>query len=226
MAIQTNADLQSQIAAYLNRSNLTQQIPTFIQLCEARIYYGCKEKGLESAPLRIAPMEQAAHATFSEQKVALPADFLAKRVLLLYDGIQTGCDSPPGGVRELDYLTPVVFWRRYAHQTTGKPRNFTIGNGNIILGPIPDGSYTGEVLYYQTFPALTLPGDSNWILDNAPGAYLWGSLIEAYRYIRNMDQAAAAANTFSGIINALNDSDQADAFSGSAWQETPDMYAP
>ena len=39
MAIATTADLKAAIANFLNRANLTAQIPTFIQLAETRIAY-------------------------------------------------------------------------------------------------------------------------------------------------------------------------------------------
>lgn len=214
MTIATYADLKTQIATYLNRSNLTTQIPIFIQLAETRIYYGCKEVPFVSEPLRIQAMEQSSYTTFGAQTVALPSDYLAHRRLYL--------SSNAGRV---DFLTPPAFWDLYVSGCSGQPKNFTIEAGNLVLGPIPDSSYTGRLLYYKKFSALASDSDTNWILTNAPGAYLQGALLEAYRYVRNMEQAQAALNTFTGIINALNDSNKSDVYAA-PWAATPDSSTP
>lgn len=214
MTISTYADLKTQIATYLNRSNLTTQIPVFIQLAETRIYYGCKEVPFISEPLRIQAMEQSSYTSFSTQTVALPSDYLSHRRMYL-----TTC----GG--RLDFMPPPAFWDKYDYTGSAQPRNFTIEAGNIVFGPSPDGTYTSRLLYYKKFSALASDSDTNWILTNAPGAYLQGALLEAYRYVRNMEQAQAALNTFTGIINALNDANKSDVYAA-PWASVPDSSTP
>jgi len=65
------ASLQSQIAAWLNREDLTAQIPVFIQFVEADI----------NTRLRTREMIVRATATSSAEYVQLPADWPAAAAL-------------------------------------------------------------------------------------------------------------------------------------------------
>jgi hypothetical protein len=214
MTISTFVDLKSQIATYLNRSNLTAQIPILVQLAETRIYYGNKEAPFVSEPLRIQAMEQSYDVAISAQTAALPSDYLAHRRLYL---------TSDGG--RLDFMMPTAFWDRYNYGASGQPKKFTIEAGNLVFGPIPDTTYTGKLLYYRKFSALAADSDTNWILANAPGVYIQGALIEAYRFVRNMEQAQAALNAFTGIVNALNGADKSDVYAA-PWAATPDCSTP
>ena len=56
-------------------------------------------------------------------------------------------------------------------------------SGNFILGPTPDDNYTVELHYYYDPPSIVTTGTS-WYGDNAESALLYGSLIEAYTYMK------------------------------------------
>ena len=66
MSITTYAELQTAVGDFLNRSDLTATIPTFIDLCEAQL----------QRDIRHWKMEQRATSTAAGQSVALPVDFL------------------------------------------------------------------------------------------------------------------------------------------------------
>ena len=55
--------------------------------------------------------------------------------------------------------------------------------GNFILGPTPDNTYTVELHYYYD-PASIVTAGTSWYGDNAESALLYGSLIEAYTYMK------------------------------------------
>jgi hypothetical protein len=215
MTIATNADLLAQIAAFANRANLTTQIPYFVQLCETRIYYGSREPNFTTDPLRIRAMEQSSYTSFNAQKIALPSDFLASRRLYI--------DTAGGS--EIAFMPPDQFWKRYLNSTSSVPKSYTVEGENIVLGPAPDSAYTGRLLYYKKFTALSAGTDTNWILANSPGIYLSGSLAELFRYARNMDQATAHLATFSGLVNALNVADKSDRYA-SPWAAVSDTGNP
>lgn len=217
MTISTFADLKSQVASFLNRSNLTAQIPVFVQLAEARLAYGSKEAPFESEPLRIRAMETSADLSLvgGTQTVALPTEFLQQRRLYI-------SASP---IIQCDYLTPTLFWENWISSTSGPPTEFTIEGENIVFGPTPDTAYTGKILYYKKFTALSADTDTNWLLTNAPAAYLHGTLLEAYRFVRNMEQATASLNSFCGAVNALNDANKLDRFTG-PWTARSDTGNP
>lgn len=216
MTIATYADLKSQVATFLNRSNLTTQIPTLVQLAETRIAYGSREGALQCEPLRIRSMETSADVTISAQTAALPTGYLQSRRLYL--------NSNP--VAELNYVVPDVFWKLYAWQGSAQPTHFTVEGENFVFGPTPDSTYTGKSLYYKKFTPLSADLDTNWLLTNAPAVYLHGTLMEAYRFVRNMEKAMDEHSAFIGAVNALNLSDKADRYSGSPWQAVSDTGNP
>jgi hypothetical protein len=200
MTISTFADLKSQVATFLNRSNLTSQIPYYVQLAETRIAYGSKEPPFETAPLRVRAMETRAYATFNAQSIQLPTGYLQQRRLYLA--------ATPNG--KLNYETPDSFWTDARTGTSGQPVIYTVEGEAFYLAPTPDTSYTGNILYYKKFTALSADADTNWILANAPNVYLYGTLLEAFSHIRNMEQAQLNAVKFAGMVNALNSADKAD----------------
>lgn len=215
MTISTNADLKSQVAAILNRSNLTAQIPFFTQRAETRIAYGSEEAPFKSDPLRIRAMEQASYATFNAQSIALPDSYLQHKRLYL--------SLVPNGV--LKYFTPTDFWNDTRAGTSGQPRIFTIEAGAFYLAPTPDTSYTGKILYYKKPTALSADADTNTILTDQPNVYLFGTLLEGFSYARNNEQAQIYANKFAGAINSANTADKADRHS-SPWASRPDTWTP
>ena len=77
-----------------------------------------------------------------------------------------------------------------ASSTSGLPKyyaqfdgDFGGDSGNFILGPTPDDNYTVELHYYYDPPSIVTTGTS-WYGDNAESALLYGSLIEAYTYMK------------------------------------------
>lgn len=57
---------------------------------------------------------------------------------------------------------------------------------NFILGPTPDQAYTVELHYYYRPASITAGADgaTSWLSENAPNALLYGSLVEAYTYMK------------------------------------------
>jgi len=57
---------------------------------------------------------------------------------------------------------------------------------NLILAPIPDSAYALEMHYLYRPNSLTAGGDSGttWLSENAEVALLYGTLVEAYTYLK------------------------------------------
>ena len=64
-------------------------------------------------------------------------------------------------------------------------------NGNLILGPTPDQSYQVELHYYYDPPSIVDTGTS-WLGENAETALLYGSLVEAYVFMKGDGDLMAA----------------------------------
>ncbi len=203
MSISTYGQLKTALEHWLNRANLTSRIPEFIVMAEARIHYGSMEPPFQSDPLRIRAMENAVTATISTQRTQLPTGYLQQRRLYLA--------SDP--VRNLNYVAPEQFWSTWVSSTSGLPKQFTVEGEEFVVGPSPDGNYTAKLLYYKKFTSFSDESDTNWLLTNAPQAYLHGALIEAHKFTRNQNEAQSSHAAFVGIINALQTADKSDRYS-------------
>lgn len=184
MAITTNAELEAAVANWLDRTDLTDRIPEFITLAEARF----------NRVIRAPDMLTRDDAfTIDSQYEDLPTGFLeASRVVLL---------TTP--VVELEYLTPQELSDvRHRRTSSGKPAYYSVVGGSFEFLPSPDTSYTASLLYYKTLTAVS--SSFNWLATNHPDIYLFGALCEAEPYIRDdarmamwkmrLDQALAELN--------------------------------
>lgn len=182
----TYAELQAEIANWLDRDDLTAEIVTCIQLCEARF----------NRTLWAAEREEAVtlEATAASPNVALPANFSAMRSIHIVG-------SP------LIILEPMALnLLRIAHRSgeQGQPANFAITGGDtLVLGPAPDGDYTIILDYYRTIPALTASNTTNWLLTANPDLYLSAALVEASLLIKDEERARLWEAKTSALIDEI-----------------------
>jgi hypothetical protein len=196
MAILNYADLQATIANYLARSDLTAQIPSFIQLAEVRL----------RRDLRIRQMLKSATTTTTggDQTVALPTDFLQLRDLFV--------ETNP--IRAVEYVTPSVFSRNARVTESGLPVYYTIIASEFKFAPVPDSNYTLQILYYANPPFLTNTNPSNEFLAVCPDLLLYGSLVEAEPYLMNDSRIQLWAGMYDRGVAALTAADDASENSG------------
>jgi hypothetical protein len=197
MAIITNySTLQSTIADYLNRQDLTAQIPTFIQLAEADM----------NTRLRCREMIVRATTTNDDEFVRLPLDFLESINLQLTDG-----QSPLRFVTldEADIINK--------RQTYNAPTFYSLMNGAIELVPPPatGADVEIEMVYYGKITALSTENTSNWLLLKAPDVYLYGALVHAAPFLMDDQRISVFGSFYSQRIEALNDESQKSLHSGS-----------
>lgn len=161
MALDSYASLKAVISDYLDRDDLADQIDDFIDLAEAR----------HKREIRIREMQQRAQASASGRYLALPSGFLEmKTIRLLTD--------------PLTVLTDVNFheMNRLRSETSGTPTYFTI-HEEIEFDVTPDTTYTAEMIYYESFTALSDTNTSNGLLVRAPDVYLYGALLSAAPFL-------------------------------------------
>ena len=64
------------------------------------------------------------------------------------------------------------------------PEYYAIFDSNsFLLGPTPDYAYTAELHYYY-YPESIVTATTTWLGDNFDSALLYGSLLEAYTYMK------------------------------------------
>lgn len=166
MSLSTYSDLQTQVANWLHRSDLTAYIPDFITLFEAAA----------ARKLRVRPMEVTTTLTPSVGSVALPVDYLGWRRL-----------TWTGSARvELQYVHPSILQAYFPDSPTDTPSMFTIEGGNILIRPLDTTAL--EFVYYAKNGALS--STLNWLYTNHPDIYLFGTLAEAQGFKVDADKLA------------------------------------
>jgi hypothetical protein len=168
MTIQTWSDLQSAIANWIARADLSANIPDFIALFESAA----------NRRLRLRQQESAATLNVSSGVAALPADYLAWRRV-------TWTGQFP---RELEYVHPSYLHALYPTLPADVPRLFTIEGSTLTVAPTDDSALTFD--YFQKVPALSSTNVSNWLLAAAPDLYLFGALAEAHGFVKDTESLA------------------------------------
>lgn len=160
-------------------------------------------------------METRVQADVSSEYMALPDDFLAMRNFQLNTSPRT----------RLEYATPEYLDAKYPDSTaTGQPKFYTLVGGEIQLAPVPGGTYTAEMDYYAK---LDIASDTtNWVLTNAPRAYFYGAMAEAYRFMKD-DKRAVQYDALQEIaIQDIEKADDKDQYPDFGLQMRADIGAP
>lgn len=197
MAINSFTTLKSAISNWLDRDDLSDQLPDFISLNEA----------LFNRVLRIRPMETiVTDATVSGTKAYdLPTGYVQMREIHL--------DTTP--VTSLQYISPEMLYRVWAGSSSGKPDSYSIIGDKIYFGPTPDSDYNYTMTYYKTFDALSDSNTTNWVILNAPDVYLYGALLQAEPFLQNDQRIPVWERGLRQALSDLQSQDDKDRHSGS-----------
>ena len=142
-------------------------IPTFIKNCEERLLY--------LVDLDYFRKNATATTTLGNKYLALPSDFLSPFSLsVTANGSQLFLLN-----KDVEYL------QEYNPTgTQGVPKYYALFDiNNFLLEPTPAAAYPVEMHYYYKPPSIVDTGTS-WLGDNAEQALLYGSLFEAYTYMK------------------------------------------
>tara|TARA_B100001093_G_C26335743_1_gene803850 strand:- start:17 stop:664 length:648 start_codon:yes stop_codon:yes gene_type:complete len=169
----TLATLKTAIQDYTDNSETTfvTHLPDFIKAAE--------EKILKSVDLDYFRKNVTSAFTSSDQFLTIPSDYLASFSLQI----------TTSGSESFLLQKDVNFLREYtpSASTTGVPKYYSrFDVDNFIVSPTPDSNYALELHYYYRPASITAGADggTTWISTNAPFALLYGSLIEAYYYMK------------------------------------------
>ena len=169
----TYAELKSLIQNYLQNTEtqFVSDLPSIIKQAEERI--------LKTIQLPVFRKNVSGTLTSGNEYLATPTDFL--------DNFSLSFTS--SGSQTFLLFKDVNFIREaYPNSsTTGTPKHYALfDDGSFIIGPTPDSSYAVELHYFYRPVSLTAGADSGttWLSDNAENAMLYGSLLEAYIYMK------------------------------------------
>ncbi len=151
-------------------SSFVANIPTFVQLAEERIY--------NSVQIPAIRKNSTATMTIGNKYMSLPSDWLSTFSLAVFN---------PTNNEYTYLLNKDVNYIRQAYPDAddlGRPEYYAIWDADtMILGPAPDLAYTAELHYYY-YPASIVNAGTSWLGDNFETVLLYGSLREAYTYLK------------------------------------------
>jgi hypothetical protein len=158
-------------------------LPLFIRFAEERI--------LKNVQLSLFRKNATASAVAGNKYLPCPTDFLAPFSMSYQDS---------SGDKTFIEFKDVSFLQAYTpnEDTEGEPKYYAqFDVDNFILAPTPESTYIMELHYFYRPNSLTAGSDSGttWLSENASMALLYGSLMEAYIYMKGEQDVLQAYNT-------------------------------
>jgi len=180
-------------ADWLNRADLTDQIPAFITLTTAQF----------NRELRLRDMMIRADTTSDQENVQLPDDWLEHYSLVLDPGTppqSPGWTNPP-----LRYMSEKESnaLKQKNFGGTGQVTGYTV-IGNMIELVLPPGADVDlKMVYYQRIPDLSTTVQTNWLLAKSPDLYLYSTLMQASPYLKDDDRMQVWGNTRQALMEMV-----------------------
>ena len=198
----------------------TTQIDTFITQAEQRIYNSVQFPSLRK--------NVTGFTTANNKYLACPSDFLATYSLAVIDAT---------GAYEYLLNKDVNFIRQAYPQPTDTaiPKYYALfgpsyNNSDelsFILGPTPDTQYSMELHYFFYPTSITVAEDGRtWLGDNFDTVLLYGSLVEAYTFMKGDADMLALYNQkymeALALAKRLGDGlERSDAYRSGQYREAP-----
>jgi hypothetical protein len=181
----TYAELKTAIANYLNRSDLTSDIDTFIDNVEAEL----------NRRLRTKDMIKRATATADSQYLTVPTDWIEAINVEI-----TSNDFSPLFQQSIESLD---VYRKSNNNSVGQPVYFAMVDDSIELAPTPDGEYTLQLTYYAKISALSDSNTSNFVSVSHPDVYLYGALKHASIFLMEDERIPMFTQQFEKALEEM-----------------------
>ena len=163
--------LVNEIESYTENQFQTDDINTFIQQAEQRIY--------NSVQLPALRKNVTGTTTTGNKYLAMPSDWLATFSLAVINANNEYLYLLNKDVNFIRQSFPDTDSAFYA-----EPQYYAVFDQNtFILGPTPDASYSME-LHYFYYPESIVTAGTTWLGNNFSSTLLYGSLLEAYTYMK------------------------------------------
>jgi hypothetical protein len=188
--------LSANIQAYTENteSNFVAEIPVFVQQAEQRIYNTVQFPSIRKNVTGVM--------STGNKYLACPTDFLAVYSMAVITDV-VGGNLNTGTYEYL--LNKDVNYIRQAYPVpndTGEPKYYALfgpqstnaAELSFIIGPTPDQNYNVELHYYY-YPESIVTAGTTWLGDNFDSVLLYGSLVEAYTYMKGEADIMAFYNT-------------------------------
>ena len=188
MALSSYSELQTAVASWLNRDDLTATIPTFIALADATIQRRVRGYVTHDA------------IDLDDETVSLPSACAALRSISL-----TGTFAGP-----LRVGTPeMVYEARQPYPSGSVPRIVAVlpgpaTGGTLLVGPVPDTTYSADITYLTAHTPLSDTAPANELLYRAPDIYLYGTLVHSAPFLADDERIPVWERAFEKAIEEWN----------------------
>lgn len=205
MAVITSySTLNTAVADYLARSDLTAFIPNYIQNWEERFYRDSENWG--------SWLETALSVNISSGVAALPTGYLSLRVAYI------------SGYPQLKRVSLEQLYARYPRSSviTGIPTHIARNGSNFEFGPVPtDGTTLVGTCYIKptVLRSYTTGGAdaaAHYLILNAPDLLLYGALLEAMPFIKKDDRVPMWSMAYEEALRTYRSRLKGEDYSGSA----------
>jgi hypothetical protein len=180
----TYDELVTAVTDYTENTVPTVDMNTFITQAEQRIYNSVQFPSLRK--------NVTGYTTASNKYLSCPSDFLATYSIAVVDAdgnYEYMLNKDVNFIRQAyPKPTDTAFPKYYAlfgPTTTNDASPVITDELSFILGPTPDAEYTVELHYYYYPESITVAADGHtWLGDNFDSVLLYGTLVEAYTYMK------------------------------------------
>jgi len=184
MAIVDYSSLKTTLADYLHRSDLSDVVlSNFVQFAESRL----------NRKLRLLQQEATATVTVAQgaNTATLPSDWV-ETIDLIHSDDKSALTAQ--SVKALNSQSNTS-------TSLSRPRLYATTNGyNLLFNTNADQEYSLSLNYFKRWDIET--DLTNWLILNAPDAYLYGALLEAKAYIKKAEDISLWS---SGLTTAMDD---------------------
>jgi hypothetical protein len=193
MAIESYADLKTELADRFDVESGDIDADTAIDLAEARI----------NRELRSTGMEAAFDETIASGVIAVPTGFLEWKTCYV--------NSSPITVLESESAQSIYrYWP--TRSSDSKPQAIAQEAGNFIFGPYPDSTYNIKGTYYKKFTALSDSNTTNWLITDAVDLIFYGALVEAAEHLADTNRSGLYESRFQSALRLYNQAEQTENF--------------
>jgi hypothetical protein len=201
MSISSYSDMKSLVARRMKRTDLTDYIPDYIALGEARIY----------RELRVRQMETTLSGTTASGVIALPSGYQELK-FAYFSG------SPTTKLVRKD--SEWIYHNFPTRSSDGTPTHIGRDGTNFIFGPYPTDGLTLAGTFYKRLDALSASNTSNWLITDAPDLLLYASLIEAQIDVLRDDRIPMWEAKYQETKRRVEHASEQEEFSGSPLAST------
>ena len=176
------------VAAYDDRTgdtSFTDRIPGFIRLFEASLSRRVRSR--ETSFTATLTTDASGYAT-------LPTDFLRFRSFTTANG---------NLYRSLNPIAAGAIATLYPIDTASPAYSVSISGDTIRIQPSAASSVALE--YDRRFVGLSASNATNWVMDDHPDAYLFGTLAHAATWLKDWNEATAFGSQARAFVDEIND---------------------